>query len=266
VDYYYYLTWWNLIFELPLLGSFLLMLLLAIGTLGEGGHSDIGHGADIGHHVELGHDLGHSTGHSIDHDPGHGVAHPGEPAGPGSAHTTVHPDSVADAHEGASTLMKALMFLGLGRVPITIVLVCFSAIWGVTGFASNLLLNKALPIPMLFVWVSIVLAFLAALLLTRYITIGVARFMPSLETYGVTRSQLTGREGIARYDINDAFGEAQVRDSYGNLQIVNCRTAPGREKIPAGTKIYLLEFRENDGYYIAVSEEQFEEELRPARP
>lgn len=230
MDFLFFLQWWNLIYELPFLAALLYIGLLASGTVSPGhGEGDIGH--DISHVLHLDHDVSHDGGHPHD-----------------------HPDH--DVDEDAGVFVRVLYFFGIGRVPLSIVMLSFLLIWSFTGWASNLLLSRWFPQPV-FIVISFALATIVALILTRYIAIGLAKVMPSLETYGVSQQELGGSHGTAKYGITQSFGRAQVYDRFGNLQEVNCRLLPGGDSIPAGVPIRLLEYNTEGRFYTVVREADF---------
>src|SRR5687767_13728649 len=83
-----------------------------------------GHDVDVGHHLDAGHhDVEHGDG-----DPFHG----------------------------------ALSLIGVGRLPLSLVLMSFAFLWGFFGWLGNRLFSMVLPSPSLFLWPSLVMAFLGA--------------------------------------------------------------------------------------------------------
>ena len=122
------LQWWYLIFVLPFVGALFYILMLISGAVSADHDTDLNAGvetdADIGHDVDLDHDGG--LEHLHDLEPG--------------------------------MLARALSFLGIGRVPLSIIIISFCFLWGFFGFASNTLLAPLLP-PIIFIWVSIAIAF-----------------------------------------------------------------------------------------------------------
>ncbi len=93
------LDWWNLVFVLPITLSVLLLLASAVGGLGDG---DAHAHADMDAHAQV-----DADGHA-DHD--------------------------ADADH---PLADALKFVGVGVVPISLLLQAFLLLFGVLGLAAN---------------------------------------------------------------------------------------------------------------------------------
>lgn len=247
------LEWWNLIFELPFLVSFLTVLAMATGMMpaGDGDGGDAGHDLNLDH--DIGHDLGHDVGHDMGHDAGHDVGHDV------SHETGEHGDhSAGEAnHQGGLTLLRIPTLLGIGKVPMALILMSLSVVWGFIGWTSNQLLSYVVS-PVVFVPISILLALVCAFVFTRYVALFFARLIPSVESYSVTDERLLGKTGEARYAISEAFGEALVRDRYGQLHQVSCRTLPGNETIPSGSKVVLYQYDSDHDLFYAVTPLQFE--------
>lgn len=244
------LEWWNLIFELPFLVAFVIVLVMATGAvpMGDaGGEAD--HDVHVDHSVDMGHDISHDVhvDHSVDmsHDLHHDVAHEAEQAG----------DHAADAeHQGGWNWVQLLTALGIGQVPMALILMSLSVIWGFVGWTSNQVLGEVVKSPAVFVPISVLLALVGSVVFTRFLARWFSRLIPSVETYGVTRARLLGKTGEARYPISETFGEALVRDRYGQLHQVSCRTLPGKEVIPSGSKVVLYQFDSDQDVFYVVTE------------
>lgn len=234
------LAWWNLIFELPFLGAFLYMLLLATGTVaaGEGGDADVD--ADVDADADVDHDFDHGIEHSIG----------------GEGHSQ---------SEG-SLVSLTLGFLGVGKIPISLLLVSLCTVWGFVGWTANLALGRFIPFPALFVWVSLLLAGVGSVFFTRYLAKALSRLFARSGTYSVDQDDLIGTEGEACYDVTETFGQAQVQDRFGNLHLVDCRIRLGEDTIPKGTAVVLMERRPKDGVFILVTEKQFRETVLQRHP
>lgn len=222
------LTWWNLIFVLPFSAALIYILFQAFTGLGMEHGGDIDHdiGVDVDHDVDL--DMDHDTDLGVDHDVEHhfGVEHSTEFG---------HADDT-------SAIVKALSFLGIGRVPISIVFMTFCFIWGFTGWMSNMVLAPILRYPVIFIWPSIGIALFSTLLFTRWTVKGLSKIMPSTETYGTSNAQLAGRRGKAFYEITETSGCVRLHDDYGNLLDLACRVKPGDDPIPSGSSVILMRY------------------------
>ena len=215
------LAWQNFLFYIPLVCG----LLLGAGALiGLGfGHGDGHAGADsAGAHATTEH-IGHG------HGPGHG-------------------------HEVHPTLMSQLFaLLGLGRVPLSISLMMMLLIFGGTGTVLNILLAELRASGGTYAWVSIIGALLAVFLLSGPISTLLARIVPSIETYTVSRRDLIGCTAVLINDTDEQGGYAQARDREGNIHNISCRTyaatpspdasrGPSRSPLMKGTQVLIVDF------------------------
>ena len=224
------LQWWNLIFLLPLLCAGAYHLLLATGTVAA--ETDADADADASLDAGGGANLDHDLDHSVERAGVEAFGHRGEAAESG-------------------LLDRALSVLGIGKVPLSLVLVSWCYIWGVAGYASNLMFSSFLPAA-LYAWLSLGVAGAGALVLTRYLAGGLARVLPRTETYGVYTADLVGRPAVVRYAVTPTFGTAQLYDEHGTMHEVDCRTRPDGTPIPSGTRVALVEYDEARQVFIAV--------------
>jgi len=207
------LQWWNLIFVLPFAGALFYVLMLCVGVFPGD------HGADLDADADVG--IGHGLDHVHDLEPG--------------------------------LLGRALSFLGIGRVPLSIIVISFCFLWGFLGFASNTLLKSILP-SFFFVWASMAVALVFSIALTRGLANLLAKVMPATETYAVSLEQLTGKWGESVTKIDETFGQAQVADDSGTLHTVQCLVEGGKEPIPRGAQVLLLYFDKQRGLFLVVPE------------
>jgi len=233
------LEWWNLIFVLPFTAALIYLLMQAAGVLpvahGVDADAALDHGVDLGHDVALDHDAG--LDHSV--DVGHGVG--GDHAG-GAGH---------DFTAGADDLFeRALSTLGVGRIPLSLLLMSYCFIWGVVGGASNLVLQPVLRVPAVFIWPSIAIALVASVVLTSLMAKGLSRLMPSTETYATSARDLIGLRAEVVTTVSHRSGVARLHDSYGNLQDLACRVPEGEEPVSPGRKVVLMRYDRDEAVYI----------------
>jgi len=122
-----------------------------------------------------------------------------------------------------------------------LVLSIFCLIWGVTGVAGNQIFALALRAPALYVWPSMICAFLISYASTSVLSQLISRMMPQLETYGTEEELLVGRIARAAYDLGARPGSAFLLDDQQNRIQVRCRTHDG-SVIPGGAELLLLEY------------------------
>lgn len=206
-----------LIFVLPFFGALFYFMLMALGFAFEGHDIDVDYDVDAGG-IEIGHDLGveHSTefgGHDHDFDHAHEPSH----------------------------LMKALSFLGFGKVPVSIVVVSFCFLWGFTGYAANRMFENVLP-GWLYVWPSLATALLSACLGTNMLARIISRVMPSTETYGVSNAELVGQRADVRFKVTATAGTITLHDRQGNFRQLPARSQMEGVEIPSGTKVVIVRY------------------------
>ena len=217
--------WWNLIFTLPFGIGLLPLLLQAVGAVhfSHGVPAHLPHVAHLPHHVT-------AHGHAPSPVP---AAH--APAGaPATAGTHAH----ANAQQAP---VRVLSLLGIGKVPIMLILSIFCLIWGATGVAGNLVFSMLLRIPSLYVWPSMLCAFLVAYSATGGLATWISRLMPDTESYGTDEESLVGRTAQAAYELSAKTGSAFLLDDHQNRIQVRCRTHDG-STIPRGAEVLLLEY------------------------
>jgi len=226
------LGWWNLIFVAPFAVALLYLGVYTLTGVGIGDadadvHGDLGADADVDAdtHIEAG---GHVE---ADAD--------GDTDGP---HGDGHSDSGTGGQQSFHAL--ALAWFGVGKVPITIILIVLLLVWGAAGFIANSVLRSLAG------WeaarVSIPIALLASLFVSRVVVLFMGRFVPLNETYAKRRGELVGCIGEAIYGINQTFGMAMVRDDRGDLHQVSCRVASEVPPVAKGAKVKLVAYGAKD--------------------
>lgn len=133
--------------------------------------------------------------------------------GAGAAHV----DADIDGHIG----FDPLAWLGVGRVPLLIVLVVLLAFFGMIGIAAQKLAASFLGAP-LSPWLASAIALVGALPLTGVGARAIARVLPADETTAIGLGTLVGRRteiviGEAR---RGSPARGRVRDAYGQIHYV----------------------------------------------
>lgn len=230
------LEWLNLVFLLPAVAALLYLLLLALGALpAEGGHGDLH--VEPGLHVEI-----------------HG------------AHIELHPHDIPDdfghdAHHDTEPFRGALSLFGVGRIPLSLVVMSFCFLWGFFGWVANQVFSSVIPAPALFIWPSMAVALVGAGAFTRLLAVRLGRLMPSTESYGASTRELVGRIADVRYAITETSGAVQLHDQHGSLYEVPARVRPGEPPIPAGERVILWRYDKTEGAYLAAQDEAFDSVL-----
>ncbi len=196
------LEWQNLIFIVPILLATVYLLVMAMG-LGFGEH------------------VGDA---SID---AHGDVDLADGADAGDVH---------DAADSPPGLAAALSILGIGRAPLSLLMVSLCFTWGVSGLIAGALLGAGEP------WKSIVIASFFGIGLTGRIAGGVARLLPSVASYHTPARELVGLLGDVLFRVTADAGAVRVRDDRDTLRDVSARVAPGAPSIPAGGRVLLMSY------------------------
>ena len=233
------LHWWNLIYLVPLVISVAWILT----TVFSGMH---GHGHDVSHDVgHVGHDVAHAIGHAMHHggDAGHGhdLGHNG------SAHGH---DAHGDAHsDGSNTTARLIMLFGFGQVPITLLIGVFLLCWGAFGMLFNQVFG-ILKYPGIYIWPSLGLTFVVSAAITRSMAAIVGRLIPGEETYGVSRFELIGLLGRTVFSTTESSGTVDIKDPSGTVHRMQAKVEPGKEPIPSGSDVIVVDLDENDNRYV----------------
>ena len=145
--------------------------------------------------------------------------------------SAVHLDIDADAHAG-----DLLGWLGVGQVPLLMVLVVFLAAFGLLGLA----LQQAVgPLPL---WLASTVTGVAALPVTGLGARGLARIMPQDETTAVSLDTLVGKRGTITVGTarTGSPAQARVRDVHGQPHYVMVEPHDEAHPIAEGETVLLL--------------------------
>jgi len=251
------LGWWNLVFLAPFALALIYLFVYSVTgvTFGDAEHdTDFGHDvdadADVDHDMEVDHDVDADLDGDVDADADADVDADVD------ADADVDHDIDADAdadHDadgeaghggggGSSSIFAAMTWLGIGRVPVSIVLLVLMLSWGVIGFCSNQVLRQRIADPARIGVVSIAIALVGSALVTRVTTRLVAKVLPDGETYAVRRHELLGSVGKAVSAINASFGLVAVHDEHGHLFQVPARTRGEGIEISKGANVRLVAY------------------------
>jgi hypothetical protein len=174
----------------------------------------------------------------------------------GSAFGAYHHDAdgAHDAHHDADhdadggILAKTLQILGVGRVPLTILIMIGSLVFGGVGIITNTILSSLGLVPALYAPISIAVAFVGGVSLTGSAARLLDRLMPTTETYLVSRHDFVGCTGTLLLPADPTSGYAQVKDPEGNVHNIKCRTVRG--ELPKGAEILIIEYDERTSTYV----------------
>ena len=252
------LHWWNLVYVLAFSFALLYVTLSALGLDSHGADAEADHDVDLGHDVDLHHeldahvDMDHDLDAHVDVDAHAEVdahvdvdhdldvhAEAGEVVAHADADHGVHVDA---AHAHPSLLQEALSFFGVGKVPLSVVLMCFLLTFAVVGWSANLLLKGVVPGGGLMFLISCPAAVVCGVGATKLLARTVGRWLRPMETAAVRRSSLVGRVGTTCLPVTREFGQALVRDEHGTMHKVVCKTQEDGDDIPKGETVLLVRY------------------------
>jgi len=147
-----------------------------------------------------------------------------------------------DLHSGeAPALGKALSFIGIGKVPVVMVLMSFLALFGLSGYLAQHS-AKALSGDFIPLAAAVPAALVVSLLATGRVAALLARYLPGEETTAVRADSLIG--GTARIKYGDARftrpASATVEDRYGNVHHIQVKASDPEEVIFEGQQAKLV--------------------------
>jgi hypothetical protein len=145
-----------------------------------------------------------------------------------------------------------MLWLGVGRVPVGLVLMVLLFSWGFVGFITNNIVRPIMPSDWMVGLASLPLALLGSMLTTRTVTRLVATYMPLTETSAKRHEALLGHVGEAMYAIDRSFGMASVRDKTAGTMQVPCRVGDDREPIAKGSPVLLVSYDATDKMYTVI--------------
>ncbi len=155
-------------------------------------------------------------------------------------HTDGDNDSDGDDFGPFTALLD---FIGLGRVPLTVFLLVFTAIFGLTGwittryvfgaFAPNTLLTLGM-------WGGV---FLCSGAVTGRVARLLATILPGTTTTAIPRDELVGRVAKVVSPLVDAhYGQVKVRDAAGTLLTLFAITPDNAAPIARESEVILVDF------------------------
>ncbi len=214
--------WYNLIFTVPILLVIFYLILQAFGLVMDlGGDVDTGAG-DVGVDVDVDADIDIDVDADVDAD-----------------------------MSGFLTFERALGFINVGRVPLTIIIATFLMFWGFTGYTVNGIIKNALgSFPSVFIMASCASALVVGIIATKFLSGIIARVFPQIETYSSSNESLLGQVArVVSGQVTSKFGRAKVKDQYGNELTVFCRIPEGKEVLKRGDEVVLVDYDSSDNKF-----------------
>jgi hypothetical protein len=227
-------TWANAPYTTALLVVVFSLLFQLIGLLpwSESDHALAGDAGD----ADGSHTLAEGGHHDGDADPHGDAAHEGD-----------HDQDGDDGHGGV------LALLGVGKVPLSIVLQTLFMMFGLVGVSVTTLTAWVTGhLATSYLALSAPIALVGGLLLSMATVRAVARVVPSVSGQAHTRRELVGQSGVViSSKVSAEFGEVRLQDPTGRTLRLICYTGSDEPLIPEGTEVVITEWdRERDRLYV----------------
>ncbi|HEY3243606.1 MAG TPA: hypothetical protein VGM03_09665 [Phycisphaerae bacterium] len=156
-----------------------------------------------------------------------------------------------DAHGGVGALHSFASFFGVGRAPLSVIVTLFCYTAAIVGAFTNLSLMQRFE-PITAFRISLGIALIGASVLTRFVSRLMGRYLPTYFSTAQHRRQFVGLRGEVTMVVGERFGQVFVRDQFGTLNTLKCKTLPSASPIPKGAKVVLTKYiPEEDIYYVS---------------
>lgn len=197
----------------------LMFMVLALMGLGD-------HDADVD--VSADHDFDHDIGHDVEHDHDHD----------------------ADAEHNSNLWNAVLSLLGIGRCPLSIIIMSFLFLFSGLGMIMNILLKPILITPILFGSISHGGAFLGALFLTGSLARLIGKLMPTKETNVETKASFAGKLAKALFNIDcGKTSFIMIKDQTGSCQEVQARNIDSEQPIHKNDTVLIIKYDIAEGVF-----------------
>jgi hypothetical protein len=130
---------------------------------------------------------------------------------------------------------KAITLLGLGKCPLSIILFTASLLFGGVGLLLNFFFAPGAA------WISVLGAFVAMVVFTRFVANTVASVIPRTESYGIVPEHFIGMTGRVYLTVSEKFGQIHIHDHHGSLHTLDVRAYPDNIHT-IGTQVFVVEY------------------------
>jgi len=160
-------------------------------------------------------------------------------------------DDDMKAETDGSTLNYVLSFLGVGKVPISMILVPLMMAWGIVGCVCNhIIIHSIKPPHWPFMLGSIIIAATVGVVTAKLFAGAISIILPTAERSATSKKELIGKTAkVTSGQVTRGFGRARLRDDYGNNITVYCKIPYGKRAPIKGDEVILLDYDEEDGKF-----------------
>ncbi|MGB0383386.1 MAG: hypothetical protein ACPGWR_01060 [Ardenticatenaceae bacterium] len=225
-------TWYNLPFTLSIIFSLFLSALQFTGLLGDvvdfDGDVDVDFDADVDVDADL----------DLDGD--------------------MDADAVPELVEGVGGSgggLRALFdLLGIGRVPLMLLLLLFSATFGLLGWVLSNLWLTTVGSEQWFFFVGLwIVTFVISAVISGRLGGVIAKLVPSISTTAKSNEQLVGKVAkVISPRVNERYGQVRVYDAAGTSLTLFAVIPKNNTPIPRDTEVVLADFDPERKVYTVV--------------
>lgn len=150
-------------------------------------------------------------------------------------------DGESDGHGGPLSGLGAA--LGVGRVPLSIIGLCFSLVFSLVGLAVNATLRGRLgALPTVTLAGSLPVSAVVAFLVTRSLSGALGRLVADPAQEASTLRDLVGQTAIVISSrVDRTFGEVRLRDKSGHVVRVVCELHEDEPAVPEGKEVVVVD-------------------------
>lgn len=156
---------------------------------------------------------------------------------------TNHSGLDASIHETRprGLLLRLMSIFGIGKVPLTMVLMIASFAFGASGLVASILLSPILP-EVLTAPVVLTAAFACCFFGTGSLAELINRYMPTMETYTYSLAQCVGTAAKVSLSVSESGGRISFVDPGGTRRMARARTESGT--LDTGVPVVILSVKD----------------------
>lgn len=168
--------------------------------------------------------------------------------------TDTDTDTDADTETDTDTELSLMSLLGVGRVPLSLLVTTWLLAFGGIGLVLEYLLVPQVGLTV-GAWIALGVATLLGPIVTGFSARFIARWVPTTETYVTDAADLVGSIGTVEIGIDERFGIVRVLDAAGTLIKIRCHSTTG--PIPRGERALVIDYESSTRDYLVEKEPDF---------